>query len=113
MLGIENLKKLVKFGLDVANKIATDLQDGKITTMEIFGFIPELTEIPDVVKSWPDIAAELKEVSAEERVELLDYIKQNFDIPDDQLESVIEDSLMNVVSLISLVEKFKALKAKP
>lgn len=110
MLGIENLKKLIKLALSLTEQISTALADGKITTMELFGFLPELAQIPGVVKSWADISAELKDLTPEERQELLEYINEEFDIPNDQLESFIENALMNAVSLISLVEQFKTLK---
>lgn len=110
MLGIENLKKVVKFALDVTKQISDSLSDGKITTLELFNFIPELSQIPGIVTSWPNITAELKELEAAERQQLLDYVKAEFHLPNEKLESFIENALMNVVSLIALVEEFKALK---
>jgi len=112
MLGIDNLKKLVKFSLDVTEQIASSLADGKITTMEIFGFLPQLVEIPGVVKSWPNIVAELKDLTPEERLELHAYVVSEFDIPNDKVESFVENALLQAVSLISLVEQFKGLKDK-
>lgn len=113
LLGIENLKKLVKFSLDLTENIASALKDGKITTTEIFGFLPELMQVPGVVKSWKDITAELKELSPQDRQALYEYAADEFDLENKNVESFVEDALLQAISLISLVEKFKTLKQPP
>lgn len=108
-LGIENLKKLVKFPLDLTNQITDSLSNGWQFT-DLFSFIDELASIPGIVKTWKDISAELRDLDLSERQELYAYIVEEFDIPNDQVEAFVEDALKNVVSLISLYERFKSLK---
>lgn len=110
MLGIENLKKMVKFSCDFTKQISTALADGKFQWNEIFGFFDEIMAIPGVVKSFPDIGKELKDLTKEEREELNEYIQEEFDLPNDQVEAVIENSLLLAFSAIALVEQWKALK---
>lgn len=110
LLGIDNLKKLIKFSLDISENISSALADGKITTVEIFGFLPELMQVPGVVKSWKDIVAEVKDLMPDERIQLHAFVADEFDIPNDKVEVFIENALLQAISLITLVEQFKAIK---
>lgn len=108
MFGIENIKKLVKFGCDLTKQIAVSLGDGWQWT-DALSFIDEVSAIPGVVKSFPAIKQELAELSTEERAELNNYIQAEFDIPNDQTEAFIENALAFALSAVALVEQWKAL----
>lgn len=108
-LGIDNLKKLIKFSLDISENISSALADGKITTVEIFGFLPELMQVPGVVKSWKDIVAEVKDLMPDERIQLHAFVADEFDIPNDKVEVFIEHSLEQIISLNALILEFKKL----
>lgn len=110
MLGIENVKKLVKFSCDVTKEVAVAMADGKFDWTESFGFFDEIMAIPGVVKSFPEVGKELSELTVEERGELNSYIQSEFDIPNDKVELFIENSLSFVLSAVALVEQWKALK---
>lgn len=111
--GVENLKKLIKFSCDFTEQIADALSDGKFSWTESFGFVDEVMQIPGVVKSFPAIKQELSELSPEERQELYDYLKEEFDIPNDKVELFIENSLSLAIAAVALVEQWKALKKPP
>jgi hypothetical protein len=108
-LGIENIKKLVKFTGDLTKQIAESTSDGWQWT-DLLAFIDDAAAVPGIGKAWPDIKAEFDDLEPEERTELQEYFVQEFDIPNDKVEAFIENALMNAISLIALVEQFKALK---
>jgi hypothetical protein len=110
MLGIQNLKIAVSSGIGLAKQIAEATADKKVTIMELFGFLPAITGVMGTVKKWPDIRAELKDLSTTERAELHSHIAMEFDIANDKVEVFIENALMNVVSLANLIEEWKNLK---
>lgn len=112
IFGTENLKKLIKFGCDLTSQIASSLEDGW-SWHDAFGFVDEVAAIPGVVKSFPAIKKELSELSPEERQDIYDYVKAEFDIPNDRLEVVVENSLALAISAVALVEQFNALKNTP
>lgn len=107
--GIENLKKLVGFGCDLTKQMAESLADGWQWT-DAFAFIDEISAIPGVVKSIPAVKQELTDLTAEEKEELHMYFVERFDVPNDKVEVFIEESLAVAISIISLVEQWKALK---
>ncbi len=113
MLGIENLKKLLQFSFDFTRELQSALADGKFRLTELIGFFDEVIQIPGVVRSWPEIKAEFADLDATERQDLYTYFQNGFDIPNDKIESFVENALMNAVSLIMLVEQWKNLKNPP
>lgn len=109
MFGVENLKKLVKFACDLTKQINSSLSDGWQWTDSI-SFIDEISAIPGVVKSFPAIKQELGELTPEERQELFDYVVVEFDLPNDSVEALVENSLQAAIALIALVEQWRLLK---
>jgi hypothetical protein len=110
VLGIENLKKLVKFSCDLTKQIVESTEDG-IQWTDLFSFVDEAAQIPGIGKSFPQVKAELADLTAEERQELHAYLVDEFDIPNDKLETAIENSLQTALALIALYEMWKSIKA--
>ena len=113
MLGIDNLKKIVKFACGFTKQISIALEDGKFQWTESLGFMDEIMEIPGVVKSFPELKQELADLSTNERNELYEYLVAEFDLPNDKTELFVENSLLFAISALALVEQFKALKTPP
>lgn len=106
MLGIENVKKFVGFALNLTEQVATSTKDGWQWN-DFFAFIDEAAILPSVVKSWKDVAAELSDLTVEERTELNNYVSEEFDIESDKVEKYVEDGLAWAVSTISLIHSFR------
>lgn len=104
-LGIDNLKKAGKFGVGLGMQIEKALADGKFTWTDLPGFVDELLEIPGIVNNREAIVAEFKDLTIDERAELLAYLKQEFDLADDVLESKIEKGLDIAFALLSFLVK--------
>lgn len=105
--GIENLKKAAKFGIDLGEQLSSVLEDGKLKTIEMLSFLDELMQLPGVVNAAADIKNEVLELDEADRAELLDYVKSEFDIPNDRLEAMVEAGLSTVASLMILIDTFK------
>ncbi len=73
-LGIENLKKLVKAGLNLGEKVASSLKDKKISFFEAIGLVPEVFTAIGVVKTWAEVKAEVADLTPEETLELEQYV---------------------------------------
>jgi hypothetical protein len=110
--GIENLKKAVRFAIDLGLQIEKSGKDG-FTWSDSFSFIDELLQIPGLLKSGDAILAELRELSAEERQELYAYAVAEFDIENDKVEDVVESALGVGLSVLTLVDAIRALNAPP
>lgn len=107
MLGIENLKNVAKFGIELGEKTASILEDGKVSALEALGYLPVLLAVPGIIEHKDDIIAEFKDLSKDERDELNEFIQDEFDIADDELELKIEKSLTAAVAILDLISAFK------
>lgn len=109
--GIENIKKLLLFVFAFTDQAFKAGADSKFKWTEIFGFADEIMQIPGVIKALPQIKQEFADLDDTERAELIAYIKEHFDIPDDHLEGMIETGLEVSVNLLGMIEHWKAAKA--
>lgn len=109
VIGVENFKKLIKFSCGLTKQINTSTADGWQWT-DALQFIDEAAEVPGIGKSFPAIAKELADLSKAETEELKVYLQEEFDIPNDSLEVVLENSIMQAVSLVALVNEWKNIK---
>ena len=106
-LGIENLKKGIKFMLDLAKQIETSGKDGWKWS-DCFAFIPELLLIPGIAKSGKDMLAELNDLDPSERADLDAFVQAEFNISSLKVESVVESAFDTALSIVNLIEKIKA-----
>lgn len=105
-MATENLKtvlllvtKLVKDG-DLAFK------DGFQWT-DVFNFIPELTQIPVILKNKEAISAELKSLTPAEIADLGAYLEANLSLSNARVEGIIESVIEIGLAVIDLVVKLK------
>jgi hypothetical protein len=96
MLGIENLKKVVKLGLDLGEFIEGVL---KPDMSDVGKAIEVIKEGVEAVASLPHAVPEYLDLDSSEKDELKAYVAAEFDIADDKLEGTIEMALKVVVDL--------------
>ncbi|MEO9145076.1 MAG: hypothetical protein ABI237_05915 [Ginsengibacter sp.] len=101
--GIENLKKLVAFGVAFGASISADLADGKFTLSEGIALLPQLMAIPDLVASKDAIINEAKDLSIDEVNELVAGIEG---VTSENVTGIISDALTFIVAGKNLVERF-------
>lgn len=106
-LGIENLKLVVRFAIDLGMEIDKKLEDGKITIWEGLGLIPELKALPNIIAHSEDIRNEFLDLDDSEKTELVGFVKDNFDIENDKVESIIEKSIDMITALSLLIFEIK------
>lgn len=105
--GIENIKNVLKLGIGLGEGVALSLEDGKFTTGDITNFLPATLSIPAAVGSFGKLKDELKDLDETERTELVEWVKDEFDIPQDQVEEKIEKGLELAIGLLDYGLSFK------
>jgi hypothetical protein len=101
--GIDNLKKVVSFGVTVGKQISDDLADDKFTLQEGLALLPQLMSIPDIINSKDAIINEAKDLSIDEVGQLIDGIEG---ATSENVVGIIEDALTFIVAGKNLVERF-------
>lgn len=102
--GIENLKKVLIFGVNLGKKISDSMDDKKFSLSEILALIPDFAAIPDFIAKKDDILNEAKDLSLEEIKQLIAIVEGQ--INDNDVVGIIEDSLNFIVAGKNLVERF-------
>lgn len=110
LLGIEKTKSFVKWACDLAKEVEDTTSNGWQWMEDAPQFIDDALKVPTLFKSFNEMVKEVKELSDADNQELIAYIAQEFDIKNDEAETLIEDSLALALSLISLVRKWRAIK---
>lgn len=109
--GIETLKQAVHLAIAIPIQAVKTIKN-KFQIWDLLAFIDEFKEMTEVIKQRKQIGLELKDLSPQERQELLTDIKSDFDIPNDKVEIFAENALTWAESTITLFEEVKTLKKK-
>jgi hypothetical protein len=105
--GIENLQKLLSFGVNLGTSISSEAKDG-FNINDVFNLLPQLMQIPDFIKNKDTIINEAKDLSIEEIKQLVATV--NGVIKDEHVVSIITNALNVAVSVVALVQDFKAIQ---
>ena len=112
MLGIENLKKVAKVGIDIGEQLHESAKNG-LNWRDSFDFIDEGIALVATIGSFDEAEKEFADLDDTERQELYDYISDEFDIDKDKVERVVEDALNVGFSILRLIASIKAAKEPP
>ncbi len=94
MAGIKETKELVTCILDFMEGIAVSLDnDGEITWTDAINFVSALKSMPRAFDGISEIPTEVGDLTENEVKELVEYVMEEFDIPQDQVENMIERAL--------------------
>ena len=105
MYDIQNIKELLLFVCRLVNAITKTLEDGKFKFTELVNFIGAAQAIPAAVDDIKEIPAEFKDLTEEEKAELVQYVSDEFDISNDETEAFIEDAFKVALDLAKLIER--------
>lgn len=108
-VGIENLKKLVKFVVLLGNAIDKSTRDG-LSFADAGYFIPALMEAPKAFENISAVSIEVKDLDAEELEELKALIGQELSLEDKDLDVVVKQALSVLVDVKGLYLAIKGLK---
>lgn len=103
--GIENLKKVMAFGVAIGKEVATDLTDSKLTFLEVIQLATQLAGIGELVKNKEAIIEEAKDLTIAEIEELVTGVGDA--INNEKVTAVIEHALGVIVSVAALIQDFK------
>lgn len=106
LLGIENLKKAVKFGIDLGEQIESSGKDGWSWT-DAFSFFDEVMQVPGLISKGDEIAEEFKDLVEAEHDELIEYVKAEFNIDDKKAEGRIESAVNIFLAIYILVKQIR------
>lgn len=110
-MGVENLKKVLAALVAVGMKVEQVTEDGFQVLSDSLSLLPNVIDLVLLIKNGKDAWLEYNDLDDIERDEVLAFIKEKFDLEDDQVEDIIETGLDLIFSAGEFVGKLKALKA--
>lgn len=111
-MDLKETKEMLSFVLGIFNAVGKSLEDGKVDVSDIALLLGPLMKVGSAVQGAARIPSELKDLSQEESNELKEFISKEFDIPQDHLEKVLEQSLFIVVKVYQLFMEIVDLRKK-
>jgi hypothetical protein len=106
-LGIQNIKEVVKFVIELGEGIDRSLADKKIDFQDIGNLLLAMNYAAPAFDDIGKVVPELKDMDESEKQELKDYIKSEFDIANDKLEVTIEKALAVVIDIYGLIQTIR------
>lgn len=103
MVGIKETKEVLAFAMSLHMMYDQAKADGKIDMNDVGLIILPVTKLIPAIDNIKAVSEEIKDLDAAEKAELDAWIKQEYDIADDELEAKIEKGLSLVLSLAEFV----------
>jgi hypothetical protein len=106
---VKETTELLGFLFDLADATQASIKDdGKITFTDVPKFLAVAWKAPLAFGGIQEVPKELKELDDEGREAIIEFVRRRFDLPNDQLETLIEDTLATgwqfAMTLKALVE---------
>lgn len=98
--GIKNTKEIVVFFAKILNWVSESFEDGSIGFRDILSIAPCLTSVRDAIDDIGEVPAELADLSDSEKVEIVELVRKELDLVNDEREGVIEFSVQLIFEII-------------
>lgn len=105
-IGIQETKELLDFGFKLQEGIISAMEDNKASLLDIPAFVPAIMSAPKAFANVHQVLAELKDLNSDERTELLEFARERFDLPDNDLEIIIEDTLEVILLNVKIATRW-------
>lgn len=105
-LGIIQSKELLEWAFALIKAFKASLGDGKISFLDLPNFIPVMASSSTAFGGIEKVLSELQDLSEEEQAEIMKIARAEFNLPDDQLELLIEDSFATALNVYRLGQRW-------
>lgn len=109
-LGIENVKNVLGFAIDLTEATEKSLADGKFDGWDTLRISTQLTQLPLVVKSFKEFFKEIANLNPGESTEIAEFFKDKLDLEDDKAEQITEESMLMILNIGASVRRIMDIK---
>ena len=104
---MENLKDALATVINIAEKVDESLEDGKISIGEGVGIAFSAIGLIKVIKDIKPLMTEYTELTDDQKTELAEWFKNEFDLRNDNVEEIVEMVFASLLSLGDIFDSFK------
>ncbi len=108
-MGIEKLKSAVLLAVAFFNEGKDAFKDG-VQPRDLFGFLDEAMQVGEVTKTAKEIVEEIKDLTVEERAELIAAVKEALN-ESEKAESIVEHAINTIGSAYMLINAVRQTNA--
>ena len=106
LVGFKGTKQVLDLVITILKGIEASMEDDKITLADLPNFFNVLFQIVPAIEDVEKVPMEFKLASDEEAEELKQYLRDELDLADDEMEEFIEKAFDIVLTIWQLVKKF-------
>lgn len=106
VVGFKETKEVIDLAIALGTGIAASLEDKKISFDDLPNFWAVLFKVMPAFEGLDQVQVEFELATEAETTELKAYIKEQLDLPDEQMEEFIEDAFAAVLDIWMLVKKY-------
>lgn len=110
---VRELKEVLDFGFSLQSAIADAKADGKVNWLDMPKAIPVIGKAAKAINGTVDAVKDYKNLLPAQQAELFAYVEERLDLPDDQLENLIEDTILEVQHIFDLSNRWATYAKKP
>jgi hypothetical protein len=115
-IGIDSTILTMETAIEIATDIGKALDDKKLSLSESLAMVKHIPSVISLIKGAPQLPAELKNLSADEREVIVAHFADKFDLADDAAEARVEQLFRTVVVLaaetVAVIDLVKSLRTK-
>lgn len=104
---MNEIKEMLSFAFLLSSAIEKSLEDGKISIGDVPLFISPLLHAQSAFTGLDKIKEEMSVMDEVKKAELIEWLKQEFDLKHDKVENLIENGLIIGLSLSNLIFNIK------
>lgn len=104
--GVQATLDVLKFGFEVQHAIVNTIEDKKVTVWDLPFWLNPLRAAGKAFQNFREVKNELLDLDDNDKKILSDFVRQYFDIADDEIEQLIEDTITAVLSDIAIASKW-------
>jgi hypothetical protein len=109
MENVKELRELLTLLFALQGAMVGALKDGKFSRFDLLQFWGIVPLIKPAFEKLGNPIERYKALTLDERAELVEELKVGFDLPNDEVETLIEDSLTLAVANIELYKRWASL----
>ena len=110
--GIKETKEMIGFSLAVTTAVVDSMEDGRIGITDALNFFGALKKAPAAFSGFSQIPAELNDLDEAEIEELIEYVRGEFDYPDELVKDMVLKSIKIGAGIYDLVGDISAFRKR-
>jgi len=109
---VKEFNEILEAGFSLQEAITTSLADGKVTWTDTFNFSRFVTKLPAAIDGAEKVKDLFKNFSQTAKEKVFAYVAEKFDIPNDEKEVLIEETVNELFGDIVIANKWAKFKRK-